>query len=227
MVIRFFQQPPPGPLQAFFSTWLSLVLHVAFLGIFVLASRHQAQDQEFADQIAMFLVPPDHSPGGKGRIQGVAYSAAEDPHALHKRGSGQGPRVVVELPPEAPAAAPPSEAIKEIAADWVDTVATELDVDSTVTRFPESVAPAYPPEMLSHKIEGKAFVRYVVDSMGRADTTSLRVIEASHPDFVTSVRAALPLMRFRPALIGHHHVAQMVQQSFAFRIVVPPKPTSN
>jgi hypothetical protein len=41
-----------------------------------------------------------------------------------------------------------------------------------------------------------------VDTTGFADTSSLRIMSATHPDFVTAVREALPYMRFEPARSG-------------------------
>ena len=58
-------------------------------------------------------------------------------------------------------------------------------------------------------------------STGHADTTSFRVLSASHPGFAVAVRAALPGMRFRPAELLGHPVQQLVRQEFTFRIRLP------
>ena len=72
-----------------------------------------------------------------------------------------------------------------------DTIATAVDVDSMVTRFADSAAPMYPPKLLEMKVEGGAYVQFVVDTLGLADTLSFRVISATHPEFAQSVREAL------------------------------------
>ncbi len=105
-----------------------------------------------------------------------------------------------------------------------DSILTQLDVDSTVARYPGSAAPAYPVNLLAEQIEGSAFVLYVVDTTGLVDTSSVKVIRTTHPDFVSAVKKALPDMRFRPAFLRGTKVRQLVQQSFAFRITPPDTP---
>jgi TonB family protein len=110
-----------------------------------------------------------------------------------------------------------------------DTVATAVDVDSVVTRFADSAAPAYPAKLLEAKVEGGAYVQFVVDTLGMADTASFRVISATHPEFAQSVREALPGMRFHPAILRSKKVPQLVEQPFMFKIVAPAalaKPTA-
>jgi len=106
-------------------------------------------------------------------------------------------------------------------------VLTEIEVDSAVKRYEWSAAPDYPIAMLQRNIEGAAFVVYVVDTLGIADTTSFKVVRATHDEFVEAVRTAMPKMRFRPAILGGSKVRQLVQQNFAFKIqrpdtVLPP-----
>ena len=102
-----------------------------------------------------------------------------------------------------------------------DSIHLEIDVDSAVKRFEWSAAPEYPLNLLRQEIQGNAFVIYVVDTTGVADSTSLQVVKATHTDFVEAVRKALPRMRFRPAILGGQKVRQLVQQNFAFKIQKP------
>lgn len=98
---------------------------------------------------------------------------------------------------------------------------TLLDLDSAAVRDPESAAPAYPPLLQMRGVEGMAIVRFVVDSTGRADLASFRLIETSHPLFAAAVRDALPRMKFHAATIGSRKVRQLVEQPFIFRILRP------
>jgi hypothetical protein len=50
------------------------------------------------------------------------------------------------------------------------------------------------------------------------DTTTYRVLTATHGDFAVAVRRALPNMHFRPALQSGVKVRQLVEQSFRFRM---------
>lgn len=111
-----------------------------------------------------------------------------------------------------------------------DSIMTELQVDSAVVRYENGAAPAYPESMLRRRIEGSVLVQYVVDTLGQADTTTFRVVSATHADFARAVKVTLPRMRFRPAVMANRHVPQLVQQPFAFRIqdtTIVRKPPGN
>ena len=99
-----------------------------------------------------------------------------------------------------------------------DSIMTELQVDSAVVRYEDGAAPSYPESMLRRRIEGSVIVQYVVDTLGHADTTTFRIIAATHADFARAVKTTLPYMRFRPAIMANRLVPQLVQQPFAFRI---------
>jgi TonB family protein len=100
-----------------------------------------------------------------------------------------------------------------------DSIMMEFQVDSAVVRYEDGAAPTYPESLLRRRIEGSVIVQYVVDTLGRADTATFRVISTTHPEFARAVKQTLPQMRFRPATMANKHVAQLVQQPFAFRIV--------
>lgn len=99
-----------------------------------------------------------------------------------------------------------------------DSVFTLVEVDSAVATDPMSAAPTYPEAMRQRGIEGSVQVRYVVDSTGLADSSSLVIVRASREDFALAVRQALPYMHFIAAKIGPKHVSQLVVQDFNFRI---------
>lgn len=99
-----------------------------------------------------------------------------------------------------------------------DTVLSVLEVDSAAMRDPTSAAPAYPLSMLKQNVQGSVFTQYVVDTSGFADSTSLKIIRSTHPDFSLAVRAAIPYMRFSPAKLGTQKVRQLVEQEFTFKI---------
>jgi len=60
--------------------------------------------------------------------------------------------------------------------------------------------------------------QFVVDTSGKADMGTFKVLETSHELFSQAVRQALPRMRFFPAEIGGKKVRQVVQQPFTFAI---------
>jgi TonB family protein len=85
-----------------------------------------------------------------------------------------------------------------------------------VVRDPSSAAPQYPESLEKLGIEGSVAVEFVVDTLGHADSTSMRVVSVSHIAFADAVRTALPHMLFSPAELGGRHVAQRVVQSYKF-----------
>ena len=97
-------------------------------------------------------------------------------------------------------------------------VYTALQVDQMVERYESSAAPVYPPELSAVGTEGQVVAAYVVDTVGRVDTTTIRVLGSDHPRFTESVRTALADARFRPAKRGGHTVRQLVQQRFRFKL---------
>jgi periplasmic protein TonB len=94
----------------------------------------------------------------------------------------------------------------------------DFQVEKAAAAIPGSGNPAYPEMLKSSGVEGEALVQFVVDTTGRAETGSFKVLRASHEAFGQAVRAALPRMRFLPAEIGGRKVRMLVQQPFAFAL---------
>jgi TonB family protein len=72
--------------------------------------------------------------------------------------------------------------------------------------------------MAAKEIEGLVRVRFVVDSTGLVDLSTFKVLETTNESFARAVRAAMPDMRFRPAMMGTRAVRQLSEQPFAFRL---------
>lgn len=129
---------------------------------------------------------------------------------------------VIENPGDADMAEVP-----QFASSLLEEVAlSEIQVDSAVTTDPTSGGPEYPPALLLAKVEGEVLARFIVDSLGRADPASFMAVQTSDTAFTNAVRRALPLMKFRPAVLRGVPVPQVVVQSFAFRIAVAPPDTA-
>lgn len=65
----------------------------------------------------------------------------------------------------------------------------------------------------------QAKLPFVVDTLGRAELGSLRILKSTHPLFSAAVRNALPRMRFLPAMRAGVKVRELVQQPFVFNVV--------
>jgi len=94
----------------------------------------------------------------------------------------------------------------------------DFQVEKAAAAIPGSGAPAYPEMLKSSGVEGEALVQFVVDTTGRAELGSFKVLRATHDAFGQAVKAALPRMRFLPAEIGGKKVRMLVQQPFAFAL---------
>lgn len=94
----------------------------------------------------------------------------------------------------------------------------EFQVEKPVVPAPGSVSPRYPDMLRQAGVEGEVLAQFVVDTTGRAEAGSLKILKQSHDLFVQSVRNALPNMRFIPAEVGGRKVKQLVQQPFTFSI---------
>lgn len=90
-------------------------------------------------------------------------------------------------------------------------VAVSLDKRSTLPRFPQLLKDS--------GVEGAVRIRFVVDTLGRAELNTVEVMSATHPLFAAAFQAALPKMRFVAARVGDHRVRQLVEFPLEFRIV--------
>lgn len=95
----------------------------------------------------------------------------------------------------------------------------EFQVEKPVMQAPGSPAPRYPEILKSAGVEGEVLASFVVDTTGRAESGSFKVLHATHDLFASAVRSALPNMVFLPAEVGGKKVKQLVQQPFVFAIV--------
>jgi protein TonB len=203
----------------------STVVHLLIIGSVLFATRHETGLQELAENFTApeFLIPKDKLPGDNAQreriitmpldaFSGMGFAQSGQPNDAElkiKKQTGEEDQIDLgEL-----AVAPQRPTFISI-----DSVYTELEVDTAAARYDGSAAPPYPPAMLEQRKEGQVIIQYVIDSMGRADLGSVMVMQATHPDFATSVQVTLPHMRFRPAKIGPRRVNQLVQQLFTFKI---------
>ena len=210
---------------------VSLVAHSVLIAASVAATREgPAAAIEEATEKVIFLVPMNRTTTPPPREESVRFIREGE-----KAGTGGFEEKIVDKAAtrEAPVLGlgdqegkPEEASEQEVPNAIYDTVATAVDVDSMVTRFTDSAAPLYPTKLLELKIEGGAYVQFVVDTTGMVDTTSFRVISSTHPEFAESVREALPDMRFHPAILRSRKVRQLVEQPFMFKIVAPVQQTT-
>ena len=94
----------------------------------------------------------------------------------------------------------------------------EFMVEKPVTEASNMQRPRYPDILKSAGVEGSVTAQFVVDTTGRVELNTFKVLKTSHALFESAVRSALPGMRFIPAEVGNKRVRQLVQQPFVFAI---------
>ncbi len=212
----YYPRPPLWPALA--SGALHLVVAVILVWTARSAMAHYAMDS------ASFLPPPQRYSAARGAGAGMLAMVTLPFHtgsagtdggtreqngaATRRRGAGVVPKNVL--------------AIGDTVAEVADNVYTVFQVDNAAQISTGSVVPRYPPDLLARRIGGKVTVRFVVDTLGTADVTSIEILDASAPQFEESVRAALPHMRFSPARLNGRRVRQLVEQPFRFNVTQPP-----
>lgn len=91
-------------------------------------------------------------------------------------------------------------------------------VDRAVVPSGGNPLPHYPETMRAAHLEGHVDVRFIVDTTGRAEPESIRVIAATHALFADAVRDVLLRSRYRPAEAHGRRVRQVVEQRFEFAL---------
>ena len=211
------------------SALISLVAHVALIAGAVTATRRPLGLADGSDELAnrpYYIPPPNHIAGQAPIPEHLEFIALTP--AGTGSGFGQATFDSLKRVQEAHATLSTGDAgrdsitlVDRQAIPSVDSVFTQVEVDSEVQRDPTSAAPSYPAELLKMNVEGFVDARYVVDTTGLADSATFNVLFATHPLFVQAVREALPGMRFAPAQLQGHKVRQLVEQRFSFRITPP------
>ena len=208
---------------------LSVATHVVLIASAVYATgvRSKEVDREIAERVSYlrYLPPPDRMRSTEHRdlvLRYVRQGSGGVP--LAERADGRVFRLAGAAGPEVAGGALGADVVSQAPVKEVvstDSVYSVLDVEETATRTEGSAAPVYPSELLREHTEGSVTARFVVDTLGRSDPSTIVVLESTNPAFSQSVRHAIPLMTFSPATMFGRKVRQMVEQRFGFRI----KPT--
>src|SRR5215217_1104782 len=94
----------------------------------------------------------------------------------------------------------------------------EFQVEKQVQQIPGTGNLRYPDMLRSANVEGEVLAQFVVDTTGRFESGTFKVLKSSHELFTAAVKSALPNMKFYPAEVGGRKVKQLVQQPFTFSL---------
>ena len=65
-------------------------------------------------------------------------------------------------------------------------------------------------------LAGRVALEFVIDTSGKVESGSVKVLESSHPAFKSAAVAATAGFRFRPARVNRLPVRQLTRQSVRF-----------
>lgn len=207
------------------SALLSVAAHAALIGAAVYGTGPRPDRPEAESTQVFYLAPPDRTPGREAIVEHLQFidigagRQNDGPPSLSGQPAGQ-----IEQEKKKSGGAVGTEVEEQSAQSSVlspDSVYSVLTLEESSVRAEGSAAPVYPSELIKAGIEGSVLTRYVIDTTGRADSTSLQILSATHPGFVRAVREALPGMRFAAASVQGQKVRQLVEQNFEFHIASP------
>ncbi|MEP6687415.1 MAG: energy transducer TonB [Gemmatimonadales bacterium] len=212
--------------------FVSIVAHVGVVWLAVDMTQGGGQmPLDEREARVFFLLPPDRVDAPMRQTEIIQWGKLgadlEDGGRVAPPGDGFGVGGPVRATrPLGRPSGPPGQVPFGPAPFLSDTAFSVLEVDEIVERYDGSAAPIYPRDLIATGTEGQVQTIYVVDTMGRVDTTTIQVVESNDPRFTESVRTALGGMRFRPAKRAGKPVRQLVQQRFRFKIA-PPSQTAS
>ena len=109
-------------------------------------------------------------------------------------------------------------------APTLESAVDSTEVDKRAIPRPGGPYPQYPRELRERIIEGMVRLLFVVDTLGRAEMCTVRVMVSTDPIFTHSVLDVLPRMRFFPAEQAGRKVRQRLELPVEFRIGKPRNP---
>jgi TonB family protein len=155
----------------------------------------------FIPPAGRYVVPPVTIPTGLPPIDAMYQGPALSP-IVFSGGGGLGSGIV----DRAGLVSPPGG------------VYTTRLVDKAAAPRAGNPVPVYPAALRAAQIEGTVLARFVVDSVGHAESASIDFPEATHPQFAEAVRQSLLRSRYLPAILDGRPVRQLVEQRFAFTL---------
>ena len=121
-------------------------------------------------------------------------------------------RIGPAVPPGGPAAGPPG-------APTGSGEAMDVRLVEKPPRVLRSENPHFPDALRSRGQGGRVVVQFVVDTLGRAEMSEFKIVDATDSLLGDAVRAVLPRFRFTPGEAAGHKVRTMVALPFDFTLV--------
>ena len=97
----------------------------------------------------------------------------------------------------------------------------DFQVEKQAAVKPGTMSLHYPAELQRMNVEGKVVVQFVIDTSGRAEPKTFRVLQSTDPQFTAAARLAAFGARYLPAEARGRKVRQLVQLPLAFTLNGP------
>lgn len=110
------------------------------------------------------------------------------------------------------------EEIPEPGGTYIASVVDRQAELSNRRELPRLMRRLYPDVLRDAGIGGRVVVQFVVDTNGRVDMSTVKVMSASHDGFVDVTRQALREFRFRPARVGSTTVRMLTQMPIIWEV---------
>ena len=191
---------------------IAVVLHAAVLVLLLRPSVKAAPP--------MVVIPVESFPVDDPVVRPVRSGSLRDP------GPGRPiiltlpiPEPIVGVPPDAPSMRAPGTPLT-----WRDSSAVPAGdpwPEPLVQEAPlllTAPIPAYPTRLREAGIQGQVIIEAVVDTLGRVEPGSIRVVSSDHADFEAPATASIRASLFRPARVFGRGVRVLVRVPVAFRL---------
>jgi TonB family protein len=207
----------------------SVIVHSGIIAIAVCSTAVAKVRPTFhGDPIIPIVPPPSTSETHSAPAGGTGKGGAPRPDL--PRIPTVGPSIDVELPPPASdvdTAAADDSLLAEIGSgggsaggatlDGARGFASEALLDVPVRVVTERT-PLYPEMLRAAAIAGVVRLQFVVDTAGRAELSSVRVLDSTHELFTRAVLASLRQARFTAGQLNGRRVRTLVERSYRFDI---------
>jgi TonB family protein len=191
----------------------AVLLHVIAIAA---ALQGHPRPSERAPIVVEGLLPPVEPAPPRGGGSSLWLPPAHPPTSLPLPPSGDVPAGLALGPPVLSPAGPPTLGVPSSG----DGIEDPLPV-SIVQEPPVLLAapvPEYPARLREAGIEGDVVVEVVVDTMGRAEAGTVRIVQSSDAAFQPSALGSIGAARFRPARLWGRAVRVLVRVPVAFRL---------
>jgi protein TonB len=98
----------------------------------------------------------------------------------------------------------------------LEGIAFESGVEKPAFALPGNPSPSYPAILRNSGVEGGVVVQVAVDTLGRAEMETFKLLSSDHQMFTDAVLKVLPRFRFIPAETGGRKVRMWVIIPFEF-----------